>query len=620
MKNRLNSVSQAMRFSSLLSALLAGMAFAQTKPVVQKVEPPNWWLEMPNPMLLVKGENLSGNQVRSQTAGVSIARTKYEQSGHYLFLWLNVAADANSGPVRLVLEGHGQAVEIPFSLAKRRPESDGFQGFGPDDVIYLIMSDRFADGDTSNDSPPQSPGTYDRSKPRAYHGGDLRGIQQHLGYLHDLGATTIWLNPIYDNDNHSPDDYHGYAAVDFYAVDEHFGTLSDYQALVTEAHRLGMKVLLDIVVNHCGGKHPWLDSPPEPDWLNGTKQNHSISDGKFELIPDEHVPPAQWKDVVNGWFFNLLPDLNQNNPDVAQYILENAIWWAEEGGLDGFRLDTFPYVPRTFWSGFHESLVQIFPHFTTVGEVFHRDPTVTSFFDGGRARYDGIDTGVSTVFDFPLFFKLRDVLLKDKQASELEDILGNDWLYSNPDKLVTFLGNHDTVRFMGEPGATREKLKAAFALLLTMRGIPQIYYGDEIGMPGGVDPDNRRDFPGGFPGDARNAFTQSGRTRNEENVFAYVQHLLHLRLQHPALRQGTQWYLGSGQDYFAYARTDGDDRLVMIFNNADHPNQIAIDLSKTPLADATYAQSENGNEDAQLSRGKIDVDVPARTVAINAVR
>jgi glycosidase len=408
--------------------------------------------------------------------------------------------------------------------------------------------------------------------------------------------------------------------VDFYAVDEHFGTLTDYQNLVNEAHRLGIKVLLDVVVNHCGIKHPWVEIPPEPDWLNGTREQHAASDGNFRLIPDQHIPPEQWKHVVDGWLFNSLPDLNQNNPDVARYLLQNAVWWAEEGGLDGFRLDTFPYVPRGFWAEFHRSLFQIYPHFTTVGEVFNGDPTVTSFFDGGEVRYDGIDSGLGTVFDFPLFFTLRDVLLKDRQPAQFEEIFREDWLYPHPERLVTFLGNHDTKRFMGEPGATREKLKAAFALLLTMRGIPQIYYGDEIGMPGGEDPDNRRDFPGGFPGDARDAFTQSGRTADEQGIFAYVKQLLHLRKEHVALRRGKQWFLASGQDYFAFARVEDDDRLMMIFNNADHPTHVRIDLSKTPLLGATRVEAEMEAPTGQLSSDNFDVNALTRSALIYRIR
>jgi glycosidase len=596
--------------------VLAAAALAQSGPMVEKVDPPNWWLGIPSPMLLVKGENLRGAKLDLETPGVSIKRTRYEDTGHYLFIWLEVSPSAKAGSVNLQVHGNGGSARIPFSLAHRHSATDGFQGFSPDDVIYLIMPDRFADGDPSNDSPPQSPGTYDRSNARAYHGGDLRGIRQHLDYLHDLGVTTIWISPIYDNDNHSPGDYHGYGAVDFYAVEEHFGTVADYQDLVKEAHRLGMKVLLDVVVNHCGMKHPWLDFPPEPDWLNGTKANHSISDGKFELIPDEHVPPTQWKHVVDGWFFNVLPDLNQNNPDMAQYLLQNAVWWAEEGGLDGFRLDTFPYVPRSFWSEFHKSLFDIYPNFTTVGEVFNRDPIVTSFFDGGQARADHIDSGVSTVFDFPFFVTIRDVLLKDKEPAELEQILRDDWLYAHPERLVTFIGNHDTVRFMGESGATRDKLKAAFALLLTMRGIPQIYYGDEIAMPGGGDPDNRRDFPGGFPGDPRDGFTQSGRTAGEQDVFAYLRTLLHLRTEHSALRRGKQWYLASDKTYFAYARIDGQDHMLMVFNNADTPTKVHLDLTKTPLADATHAHALAGATPAIIANTAFDVTVPPRQVFI----
>jgi glycosidase len=604
----------------VLAFLLSALARGQSGLVIQKVDPPNWWLHMPSPMLLVKGENLAAAQITSHTPGVNIVRTRYEETGHYLLVWLDVSSQAQPGPVRLAASSHGTSVEIPFSLAQRRPLTDAFHGFGPDDVIYLIMPDRFADEDTSNDSPPQSPGTYDRSKARAYHGGDLRGIRQHLQYLHDLGVTTVWINPIYDNDNHSPDDYHGYAAVDFYAVEEHFGTLQDYQDLVQEAHRLGMKVLLDVVVNHCGMKHPWLDLSPEPDWLNGTRQNHMISDGAFELIPDEHVPPAQWQHVVDGWFFNVLPDLNQNNPDMARYLEQNAIWWAEEGGLDGFRLDTFPYVPRTFWAEFHKQLFQVYPHFSTVGEVFNGDPTITSFFAGGRQLADGIDTGVSAVFDFPLFFKLRDVLLNNKQPSEFEQVFREDWLYPHPDMLVTFLGNHDTVRFMGEKGATREKLKAAFALLLTMRGVPQLYYGDEIAMPGGGDPDNRHDFPGGFPGDPSNAFTAAGRTADQQEVFDYLQRLLHLRQEHPALRDGKQWYLGSGQDYFAYARIAGEDRWMMVFNNADHPTHVQLDLTKTPLARAGTLHVAMTGSTGGISAGHFIADIPARTVAMYQVQ
>ena len=599
--------------------LLTAAAQAGGRPRIQKVDPPNWWIGMPDPMLVLSGENLLGAQVEAKTPGVTVVRAKSESTGHYLIVWLKIGSAAQPGPVRLILYTPNASAEVPFSLASRKRAGAGFRGFDGNDVIYLIMPDRFADGDPSNDSPPQSPGTFDRSKARAYHGGDLKGIQDHLAYLHDLGVTTLWLNPIYDNDNHSPDSYHGYGATDFYAVDEHFGTLQDYQQLVGEAHKLGMKVVLDIVVNHCGTQHPWVDLPPQPGWLNGTRQNHSISDGAFQLIVDQHVPPAKWRHVVDGWFFNVLPDLNQNNPEMASYLIQNSLWWAEEGGLDGFRLDTFPYVERSFWSEFHKAVFQVYPKLDTVGEVFNGDPTLTSFFAGGQARYDGIDSGVSTVFDFPFFFTLRDVLLRDRPAEQLEDVFRSDWLYPHPEMLVTFIGNHDTARFMGEQGATKEKLRAAFALLLTTRGVPQLYAGDEIGMPGGGDPDNRRDFPGGFPGDPRDAFTPAGRTPDEQEVFSYLQRLLRLRRDHVALRMGKQWFLGSSKSSLLYARVSGNDRLLIIFNNADTREHFQLTLANTPLSSARELRPLSA-EAGSLAGSEASADVAPRSVAIYEAR
>ena len=608
--------------SASLTALLLvflGM-LAQASPRVAKVEPPNWWVGLPDPMLLITGENLTGATVKAvNTPGVHVARVQAEVSGHYLFVWLELESGVRPGPLELLLETPQGSTAIPFSLEARKPSGAGFRGISGDDVIYLIMPDRFADGDPSNDSPAQSPGTYDRSKPRAYHGGDLRGIRDHLQYLHDLGTTTIWICPIYDNDNHSPDDYHGYAAVDFYAVDEHLGTLADFQDLVARAHQLDMKVLLDIVVNHTGMKHPWLDLQPEPGWYNGTRAQHSISDGAFQLIVDPHSPPRQWEHVVDGWFFNVLPDLNQNNPDMAQYLVQNSMWWAEEGGLDGFRLDTFPYVPRKFWADYHRELHRIHPNFDTVGEVFNPDPTITSFFVGGLAR-DGIDSGVNTVFDFPLFFTLRNVILKNAPASDLTEVLRRDWLYPHPEKLVTFFGNHDTTRFMGEPGATKQKLKLAFSLLLTMRGIPQIYSGDEIGMPGGGDPDNRRDFPGGFPGDARDAFLAQGRTADEQEIFSHVQSLLHLRQQHPALRRGRQWHIDSAKDFYAYAREDGDERILIVFNNKNTRHKFHFELGDTPLASAERLEPLLDAAPGHIAGGAADLDVPANSLVLYEVK
>ena len=496
--------------------------------------------------------------------------------------------------------------------------NQGFNGFGPDDVIYLIMPDRFADGDPSNNFP--SSGAYDRTQPRAYHGGDLRGIQEHLPYLKDLGVTTLWITPIYDNEDRTGRDYHGYGAVDIYKVEEHFGTLTEYRVLVDAAHQQGLKVILDIVPNHVGPTNPWADDPPTDRWLHGTREVHLVSNAEFQGIADPHSSPRDWRNITEGWFVGILPDLGTDDPITSQYLRQNALWWAEAGALDGFRLDTFPYVDRRFWHDFHAAVHRVYPRFKTVGEVSGFDPVVASYFVGGKANA-GIDTGADTVFDFSLYHSLRNVILQDAPASSLEMVFESDWLFPHPDWLVTFLGNHDTPRFMGEPGATPQKLNLAFALLLTLRGIPQIYAGDEIGLPGGDDPDNRRDFPGGFPGDSRNAFTQGGRTSDENTVFAQLRELLHLRQQHPALRRGKYVHIYSDDRTLVYLRDfqqgRAAERLLILMNNADQARKVKVTVGDTLLAKATRLTRLWANQDVSLALGtEITVELPARSLSI----
>lgn len=570
-----------------------GARASSAAPHITRVEPPNWWVGFkPDVMLLITGENLEGAHVELSAVGVNVKQVESRPGGHYIFLWMQIAETAKAGPLRLrVVAPDGREVDRSFDLLRARPLAGNFKGLSQDDVIYLIMPDRFADGDTLNDQPPQSPGTYDRSKLRAYHGGDLRGIREHLDYLRDLGVTTLWLTPIVDNDNHSPESYHGYAAVDEYAVEEHFGTLEELQALVAGAHQRGMKIFLDMVPNHVGPQHPWVRDAPDPDWFHGTLAHHLISHGGFGAIADPHSPPKFWRDVEQGWFANVLPDLNQENPRVSEYLIENALWWAKATGADGYRLDTFPYVSRHFWSSWHRELRAQFPNFPTIGEIFNPDASLTSFFVGEHIGWDGVDTGLTTCFDFPSATALNDVVVRGEGFERLVDVLSRDHLYPHPEILVPFFDNHDVPRFLSRPGSSKQKLELVFSLLLTMRGIPQIYYGDEIGMQGGDDPDNRRDFPGGFPGDSRNAFLASGRTPDEQEIFSHVQKLLRLRREHPALRRGALWHIGFDHDYYAYARVSAEERLLIVANNSGHPKEINMSFRDTPVAGAHRLES-----------------------------
>jgi neopullulanase len=301
---------------------------------------------------------------------------------------------------------------------------------------------------------------------------------------------------------------------------------------------------------------------------------------------------------------------------VAQYLLQDAVWWAESSGLDGFRVDTFPYVSRQFWARWHAGLRRIYPQLTTIGEVFHPDASVTSFFAGGQKRYDGIDTGVSTLFDYPMYFALRDVLLNGAPVGRIADVLRHDALYPRPDELVTFFGNHDVARFASAEGSSAAKLKLALALTLTLRGIPQLYYGDEIGMPGAGDPDNRRDFPGGWREDTQNAFSEQGRTREQQELFAYVKELLRLRREHAALRDGHLWHLFSDEASYVFARESEEERLLVAFNNNSKPRAIDLTLRDTPLQGAARVTRLFGEAGVKLAGTELHIDEPAQSVSI----
>jgi glycosidase len=452
----------------------------------------------------------------------------------------------------------------------------------------------------------------------AYHGGDLRGIRNHLGYLHDLGVNTLWLTPVWKN---TDSDYHGYHVVDFYALDDHMGSMSEYQSLVADAHRLGMKVLIDYVVNHTGPHHPWANDPPTPTWLHGTPAHHLEPSYSFAGLVDPHASPREYLNTLDGWFAGKLPDLNPDDPELAVYLAQNAMWWTEMAQLDGFRLDTFPYSTRQFWSGWHERIHQVYPQLNDIGEVADPDPAITSFFEGGRKQFDGLDSGLATVFDFPLEAALRDVINNGASMKKIVDVLRHDDLYPHPEMLVTFIGNHDHPRFLSEEGGGPAKQKAAFSLLLTLRGIPQIYSGDEIGMPGGADPDNRRDFPGGFPGDPHNAFTAAGRTAEEQDIFTHVQSLLALRRSHPALRTGKHWHIGWDDNYYAFLRESAEEKLLVIYNNAAATRELNIPVENTPLENARELQPLfGGNTSAKLAAGRVQISLPARTLVVFSVR
>src|SRR6185437_12134542 len=449
-------------------------------------------------------------------------------------------------------------------------------------VMYLIMTDRFADGDLKNDGPhaedaAASPAAAaERAKPRGWHGGDYRGIEQHLDYLQQLGVTVVWVTPPYENVG--AESYHGYHATDMYRVDPHWGSMEDLQALAAALHERGMKLVLDNVPNHVGPLNPWVRDEPTPEWFHGTAEHHIAGETNFEALIDPHAPERDRVGTLDGWFVDSLPDMDTDDATVAQYLRQNAVWWIEETGADGLRIDTFPYVGREFWHEYMAELKALYPRLTEVGEVSNADPVINSSFAESVERA-GVDTGLYTPFDYPMFFAAQDVFARGAALSKLAAVLGQDSLYPHPERLVPFLDNHDQKRIAElVPDATLRHV--AFSYLLTTRGMPQLYAGDEIAMKGGDDPDNRRDFPGGFPGDAQDAFTQTGRTAEQQAEFAWISGLTKLRRDHPALACGGEQVLAANADWLVTLRDVGHQRAERCEAKGSRSERVVVALHR----------------------------------------
>lgn len=543
-----------------LIALTVLPAFAA--PVVIKVEPPNWWTRTTlNPVrLLVRGTGLTGAHVSSD---LPVSRVSINNSGTYLFADVTIPESISAGNHPLTIRTANGTTTAPFTLLQPLAPENRFSGYDARDIIYLAMPDRFSNGDPANDDPTNSRGLFDPAKSRYYHGGDFKGISEHLPYLKELGITALWLNPWYDNVNHLNErempegqpitDYHGYGAVDFYGVEEHFGSLDDLRDLVDRAHALGIKVIQDEVANHTGPYHPWVTNSPTPTWFHGTAARHIKETWQLWPLIDPHAGEALRAETLDGWFADILPDLNQDDPECARYLIQNTLWWIGITGLDAIRMDTLPYVPRAFWKDWMAAIGREYPHVNVVGEVFDADPAIPSSFQ----------TGNLNVFDFPNYFKAREVFARGKASvRDLAGMLGHDGMYQNPSLLSTFIGNHDVMRFMSEDGATAERLKLAFTWLLTTRGVPVIYYGDEVAMRGGGDPDNRRDFP-------QSAFTALGRSAEQQDVWQHVQQMIHLRTSLPALTDGNTRNECIAEQQWVWSRSKGDQTVYVEINNAD---------------------------------------------------
>lgn len=589
-----------------VTVILVRMAVAAA-PAVAKVEPPDWPAEPKGITLrlLLTGKDLRGATIRS---GFRAGAPTVSASGTHLFVDLTIPAGARPGSYPLTVATAEGAVEAPFAIVPALPPSGRFQGFSTDDVMYLIMPDRFADGDPSNDDPVISSGHFDRSNPRAYHGGDFAGIIQHLSYLKGLGVTALWLTPIYDNSN-SAADYHGYGAVDYYGVEEHFGTLDQFRELVDKAHAAGIKIIQDQVANHVGPAHPWVKDPPTPTWFHGTAQHHTTNTFRIWTLPQGHSTAGTRETTLDGWFAGILPDLNQDDPETRRYLIQNTLWWIGRTGIDGIRQDTLPYAPRTFWRDWSSAIKLRYPKFKLVGEVFESDPSLEAYFQGGRSM-DGVDTGIDTLFDFPLYPVIRKVFTGGGRTIELPKLLAHDYLYHDPNRLITFIGNHDIARYLNEPNATIDSLERATAFLMTVRGLPLLYYGDEIGMRGGNDPDNRHDFPAG-------CFEAAGRSAEQNAIFDYVRRVAQLRARLDPLRSGKLVDLLVENDQYAFARVTTQASVLVVFNNSARDADLHVPLAGSGIRDGVTLEDQLGAAPpVKTQAGAAEVRIAARAVAL----
>ena len=565
----------------------------------------------------MRGTNLRGARVSSANPALRASNISVNDKGTYLFLDVDISKTAPSGKYSLTVETPNGQVAIPFNIEAPLETSGNFQGITTDDVIYLIMIDRFADGDPSNNAPEDSPReANDRQNPRGFHGGDLRGVINQLSYLKDLGVTAIWLTPWYDNWNGvnrcgnpwCPNTYyHGYHAIDYYAVEDRFGDLATLRELVQNAHALGLKIIQDQVANHVGSQHPWLKDPPLPQWFHGTLAQHQLNKFRNSALLSPHSNQRDFHNTLDGWFSDDLPDMNQEEPEVARYEIQNALWWVGVTGIDGIRQDTIQYMPRFFIRDLSDALHRQYPKLWMVGEVFERDAAQTAFFIGGHKGWDGIDTRLDSVFDFSLWNTSLLVFTGKEPVWKLGHQLKYDALYPDPSRLTVLANNHDTTRFLSLEGSSTAGAMMHTAFVLSVRGTPQLYSGEEIAMEGGEDPDNRRDFP-------FSAFKPEGRSPKQREMFDWTRSWIRLRREHAAIRSGRLIDLFADDETYVFARQLNAETVVIAFNRDKQAKQVTIPAASIGLDDRTTLKSLIGPEaSGRVINGEATLNLPAQT-------
>lgn len=573
----LNNREQMKQFKMLPIVLLLTLQFYAQNLRVNKIEPPNWWSNMKydEVQFMLYGKNLDNLKVIENISELKVNKIYTANKSDYCFIDVEIPEIDKNAAYKIFLTNHFDTVMIEIPVFVRENCQNCYKGFNPDDIIYLITPDRFCNGDESNDSIGGFVRDYPFGSEMGRHGGDIKGIINHLDYIKETGFSTIWINPLLENNGAMS--YHGYAATDLYTIDKRFGTNELYKNLVKTVHQKGLKVIFDHINNHIGINHPWVNNPPFNDWLNGSKENHFITPHKKISIYSSYSSELTSDSTIEGWFTEEMPDLNQRNPFVAKYLIQNMLWWIEYTGLDGIREDTYPYSDQKFLSEWIKTILDEYPNFNITGEVWIEDPALLAPYQKDSNLNDKLNTNLPSLIDFGLYRAIRNFIKPNGSITDLYETLAKDFLYSDPNNLLTFADNHDIERLMYVANNDISKFKIALTFLLTTRGIPQIYYGTEIGMIGGKSHGElREEFPGGFPLHKRNAFYEEGRSRAENQIYHFVKNLISLRKNHFSLRHGSLIHFPPKSEVYTYFRIDDNEKVLVVLNNGEHKVNINL--------------------------------------------
>ncbi len=581
------------KFLLFLAGLAAGVpwlcgAKSLSKSAVTNIEPPYWWIGMSNDTLqiMLTGPDIANADFKLEYPGVNIFDQVALDSPNYKFLYLNISPEAKAGTLNFSYTLNGKKGKLAYELKARDMKPEEYTGFDASDVLYLLMPDRFAKGLGDNEidmSGLNYPIGADRKNPNGRHGGDMRGIRNHLDYIDSLGVTAIWACPVLENDMPGGS-YHGYATTNYYRIDPRFGSNEEWNALVRDAHAKGLKVVMDMIFNHSGSAHPWLKDMPSKDWINHP-DGSTLTNFRLTTVHDPYVSDYDLDHTVNGWFVSAMPDLNQRNPHLMKYLIQNSIWWIESSKIDGIRMDTYPYADKDAMAEWNKAVLAEYPNFNIVGECWYGNEIGGAYWQKG-SKINPVDPELPTVMDFFFVTKGRKAFEEATDPwnglNNIYDHLSNDFIYPDPQHILTFLDNHDTDRFLLEMPSDLGKWKQAQAFLLTSRGIPQIYYGTELLMNGskeGSDGFVRLDMPGGFPGDKVNAFTKEGRTDLQNEAWNYLSKLLNWRRgeANEVIAKGRLKHFMPQNGIYAYERSLGDKKVVVLLNGNDSPLTVTMD-------------------------------------------